>query len=84
MSNPCAPTLDDLLADPLVQALMSADHVDPASLRRDMNRTAARIARPRGLDLSGARVRFGTEPRPVPTLLGLAADKPGRDPRLCC
>ena len=69
MSISCAPTLDDLLADPLVQALMSADRVDAAGLRREMTQTATRIARP--LDLAGARVRFGTDAR-----------KAGREPRL--
>jgi hypothetical protein len=79
-----SPTLDDLLADPLVQALMSADHVDAASLRREMTQTATRIARPGGLDLSGARVRFATALRPARTGSAVPAGKPGREPRLCC
>ena len=66
MTTCFAPTLNDLLGDPLVLRLMSADHVDAASLRRDMTETATRIgARPLGVDFSRARVRAVTEPRPA-------------------
>jgi len=64
MTNCFAPTLNDLLADPLVLKLMAADHVDAASLWRDMTETATRIgAHPLGADFSRARVRPLTEPR---------------------
>ena len=52
-----APTLDDLLADPLIQAVMRADHVETVALKRMLTGVAARQTE-RALDLSGARVRF--------------------------
>jgi hypothetical protein len=39
-----APTIDDLLADPLIQKVMQADHVEPQALRGLLNGTARRIA----------------------------------------
>jgi hypothetical protein len=39
-----APTIDDLLADPLIQKVMRADHVEPQALRGLLNGTARRIA----------------------------------------
>ena len=50
-------TLDDLLADPLVQALMRADRVETPDLRR-MMRDVAEKRREAGLDFSRARLRF--------------------------
>jgi hypothetical protein len=84
MSTCFSPTLDDLLADPLVQALMSADRVDAGSLRREMTRTAARVAQPNGHDLAGARVRFAGAPRPARAALPLVADKASCESRMCC
>jgi len=44
MLRPCGePSLADALADPLIQALMLADAVDPAELRALMRETARRI-----------------------------------------
>jgi hypothetical protein len=39
-----APTIDDLLADPLIQKVMQADHVESQALRGLLNGTARRIA----------------------------------------
>ena len=39
-----APTIDDLLADPLIQKVMQADHVEPQALRGLLNGTARRIS----------------------------------------
>jgi hypothetical protein len=38
------PTIDDLLADPLIRAVMRADHVELLALRSQMTAAAARIA----------------------------------------
>lgn len=66
MTSCFAPTLNDLLADPLVLRLMSADHVDAASLKRDMTETAKRIgARPLGVDFNRARVHSVAGSRPA-------------------
>ena len=44
MLRPCRePSLDDAMADPLIQALMLADGVDPDELRALMRETARRI-----------------------------------------
>ena len=44
MLRPCRePSLNDAMADPLIQALMLADAVDPAELRALMRETARRI-----------------------------------------
>jgi hypothetical protein len=37
---PGAMTFPDILTDPLVRAVMAADHVDPASLKADLDRIA--------------------------------------------
>ena len=52
-----APTLDDLLSDPLIQAVMRADHVEIVALKRMLTGVAARQGE-RALDLSRSRVRF--------------------------
>ena len=84
MSTCFTPTLDDLLVDPLVQAVMSADRVDVARLRREMTRTAAHIAGRRGLDLAGARVRFAPPPRAARLDLPHGAERAGDEFRMCC
>jgi CRP-like cAMP-binding protein len=38
------PTIDDLLADPLIRAVMRADHVEPVAFRSQMVAAAVRIA----------------------------------------
>ena len=68
----CFTDLDGLLADPLVQMMMTADRVNPTAVRSELNQVAARVSnRTPRLDLAGARVRFGTDAR-----------KAGREPRL--
>ena len=49
MSFSRAPTVDELLADGLVQAVMQADHVEPNELRTLLSGVARRIARRRPL-----------------------------------
>ena len=44
MTLPEDPTIDDLLADPLIRAVMRADHVELLALRSQMVAAAARIA----------------------------------------
>ena len=41
------PSLSDALSDPIVQTIMSADHVDPRTLEADLRATARKVARPR-------------------------------------
>ena len=69
------PTIDDLLADSLVQTVMRADHVEPQALKTLLNGVASRIARrpegsqrPAVLFLSSANdrrplVRSGSAPQ---------------------
>ena len=38
-------TFPDILSDPLVRAMMAADHVDPNALKLDLERIATRIQR---------------------------------------
>ena len=52
------PTVDELLGDSLVQAVMRADNVEPQALRTLLEGVAGRIAAARG----------ETEPRPVSAL----------------
>jgi hypothetical protein len=47
MSLNHVPTVDELLADGLVQAVMQADHVEPSELRTLLGGVADRIARRR-------------------------------------
>ena len=49
-----APTLDDLLADSLIQAVMRADHVEPEALKALLNGAARRIAAGRASQRVGA------------------------------
>jgi hypothetical protein len=68
MSPYSTPSLDELLADPLIRAVMRADRVDAAALRRELARVAGPVARrrrDRALELGVAGARSGTEPRPV-------------------
>ncbi len=56
ISYPCEPRLEDMLADPIVQAVMAADGVDPFALEVALRRAAALLggrARPRndGIDV---------------------------------
>jgi hypothetical protein len=47
MSLSYAPTVDELLADGLIQVVMQADHVESNELRTLLNGAAGRIARRR-------------------------------------
>jgi hypothetical protein len=44
MADRIVSTIDDLLAEPLIQKIMCADHVDPEALRSMLIGTAPRIA----------------------------------------
>ncbi|MBV8796488.1 MAG: hypothetical protein JO136_16275 [Hyphomicrobiales bacterium] len=44
MAYRSAETIDDLLADSLIQKVMLADHVEPKALRTLLDRTAGRLA----------------------------------------
>ena len=41
------PSLSDALSDPIVQTMMSADHVDPRTLEADLRATAQKVVQPR-------------------------------------
>ena len=43
MAHQNAPTIDDLLADPLIQKVMYADHVEPQALRTLLTGMARRL-----------------------------------------
>jgi hypothetical protein len=68
-------TVDDLLGDSLIQAVMCADHVEPDALKVMLTGVGAKVAADRKeqkLALEGARVRFAGEVSPrqeAPTLL---------------
>jgi hypothetical protein len=68
-------TIDDLLGDSLIQAVMRADRVEPRALKVMLTGVGARVAAHRQepkLVLDGARVRFAGETKPgqeAPTLL---------------
>ncbi len=61
MSLSHAPTVDELLADGLVQAVMQADRVEPAELRTLLSGVADRIAR--GRQSEPKALRFFATPR---------------------
>ena len=75
MSIHSAPTIERLLADSLIQAVMRADGVDPGALKAMLTGVGARVAAGRQepkIALEGARVRLSAETRPrqqAPTLL---------------
>jgi hypothetical protein len=56
MSLSPVPTVDELLADGLVQAVMQADHVEPAQLKKLLSGVAGRIARRRQSEQKALRV----------------------------
>jgi hypothetical protein len=61
MSLNHVPTVDELLADGLVQAVMQADHVEPAELKTLLGGVADRIARRRQSEQKA--LRFFATPR---------------------
>ena len=81
-------TIDDLLADPLIQSVMRADAVDAGSLKVLLTNVGARVAGTT-LDLRTAQVRFGAEPRPRPAPLARLLPPPlslfaDCEARCCC
>ena len=57
MAHQNSPTIDHLLADPLIQKVMRADRVEPLALRSLLDETARRIADAR----RGAAVQVGQD-----------------------
>ena len=57
MAHQDAPTIEHLLADPLIQKVMRADRVEPLALRSLLDETARRIADAR----RGAAVQVGQD-----------------------
>lgn len=43
------PSLGDALADPIIRAVMAADHVDPDALASSLRETALRVGQAGGL-----------------------------------
>jgi hypothetical protein len=54
------PTIDDLLADSLIQTVMRADHVEPQALKSLLHGVAGRIGRPERASQPPAVVFVGT------------------------
>ena len=76
------PHIDELLADPIIQMVMKADHVEPEALKRLVARASAR--RPaRALAFNPENVRFAGQTRPTLRLSPPAAYKTG-EACLCC
>ncbi|RBP04080.1 hypothetical protein DFR50_14152 [Roseiarcus fermentans] len=72
MSQRLTPTLDELLRDSLIQAVMRADNVEPQALRTLFSETAGRIAARREGESKAASVFFSRPPidrRAPPRLL---------------
>lgn len=82
MTHPSAPHIDDLLADPIIQMVMKADHVEPQDVRSLVTRAAAR--RPaRALAFHPENVRFSGQTRP-PLRLSPPSGYRGGETCLCC
>jgi hypothetical protein len=75
-------TLDELLADPMIQAVMRADRVEPAALKDMLTGVADRLNQ-RRLDLTGARFWFCGQSRPASAPKLWPQAKSGED-RVCC
>jgi hypothetical protein len=58
MTRGKGPTIDELLADSLINAIMRADHVEPDALRSLMNDASARVGARRKEGDAGRRVLF--------------------------
>ena len=88
------PTIDDLLADSLVQTVMRADHVEPQALKTLLNGVANRIARrPEGSQRPAAHFIGLTNDRRPPARSGNASQvarrvarrrDTGCGPAICC
>jgi hypothetical protein len=57
MTLPCAQTIDDLLADPLIEAVMRADGVERDALKAMLGDVAVKLA-----DVSTVRARATVRP----------------------
>jgi hypothetical protein len=66
MSLSYTPTIDDLLADSLIQTVMRADHVEPQAVRSLMRGVASRI---------GAQSRGVAPQRPAVVFVGSPNDR---------
>jgi hypothetical protein len=67
MSLRHGPTLDELLADPLIQTVMRADNVEREALKALLNGAARQIAAGRASQRAGAAfVRMGGDRRTAP------------------
>ena len=76
------PHIDELLADPIIQMVMKADHVEPQALKGLIARVASR--RPaRALAFNPENVRFAGQTRPPLRLSPPSAYK-GGEICLCC
>jgi hypothetical protein len=87
MWRPYAETVDDLLADPLVQAVMRADGVEAGALKDMLAGVAARVRASRpasALTFDPVSVRFAAEGRPRPLRLSPPEAYRGGENRLCC
>ena len=62
MPQRLSPTLDELLGDSLIQAVMRADNVEPQALRTLLVETAGRIADRCDGERKSARVSFSRPP----------------------
>ena len=76
-------SIDDLLADPLIQAVMKADHVEPQALKSLLSDAAARLSPVRPLAVNPANVRFAGQRRP-PLRIGPPAPYRGGETCLYC
>ena len=93
MSPHIQPSLDALLADPLIQTIMRADHVDPQALRDELKVIARRVAAGRASRRGGAAfARTNGDRRNAfraananPTMVGRAPTRIGcGGASLCC
>jgi hypothetical protein len=78
-------SIDDLLADPLIQAVMKADRVEPAALKSLLTDAAVRLARPapRPLAINAENVRFSGQRR-APLRIGSPAPYKSGETCLYC
>jgi hypothetical protein len=90
MSLRHSPTVDDLMADSLIQAVMRADHVEPQALKSLLNSAALRIGagrRRRALTVFvGSAIDRLRTPRgaDAPPAAGRTARASGEDCRSAC
>jgi hypothetical protein len=66
MSLRHSPTIDDLMADSMIQAVMRADHVEPQALKSLLNGAALRVGAGRRRRALTVFVRSAIERRKTP------------------